>query len=83
MWWIDKDIIDGTNKEIHSWPSPEHTLENKANCVHRFRLLDDDDEIYFYGWSSNSSSFAPLDEWGVSYGCTSIEYMENDKWEVL
>lgn len=44
----------------------------------KFRLLDDDGNIYFYGYSDDSSDFDPLDYYGTSYGCTAIQY-KNDK----
>jgi len=75
-WLITEDIInDG-----------EYTGEvsgNKDKCKHKFRLLDDDEEIYFEGLSGNSSSFDPLDEFGSGFGCTDIQYFENGKWESL
>ena len=43
----------------------------------KFRLLDDDGEIYFYGYSSScddEAAFEPLDCYGEAYGCTAIEY---------
>ena len=40
----------------------------------KFRLLDDDGEIYAYGYSDNDSSFAPLDRYQPDYGCTEIQY---------
>lgn len=42
--------------------------------LYSFRLLDDDGEIYAYGKSTDDSSFAPLDRYMYSYGCTDIQY---------
>lgn len=42
--------------------------------LHKFRLLDDDGEVYAYGVGTNSSSFAPLDRFMPLYGCTEIQY---------
>ena len=45
----------------------------------KFRLLDDDGEIYFYGYSSScddEAAFEPLDCYGEAYGCTMIEYKD-------
>lgn len=49
----------------------------------RFRVLDDDGVVYFWGVCS-SYSFDPLD-FGEEYGCTSIEYKNavSGLWEVL
>ena len=55
----------------------------QGDVIHPFRLLDDDDIVYFEGRESDSSSFDPLDYFGVAFGCTSIEYLENGKWEAL
>lgn len=43
----------------------------------KFRLLDDDGEVYFYGYSTscdNEEAFDPLDFYGEAYGCTEIQY---------
>ena len=66
----------------------EGQYDNEASgdidkCVHKFRLLDDDGEVYFYGKSGNSSSFDPLDEFGGGFGCTDIQYLENGRYESL
>lgn len=57
-------------------------------CVHKFRCCDDDGDWYFMGLSTSNDdddAFAPLDEIGFAYGCTYIEYWNEDKkeWEVL
>lgn len=59
----------------------EYRNKNKNHQgMHKFRLLDDDGEIYFYGWSETNddeAAFLPLDYYGVAYGCTMIEYKNN------
>ena len=50
----------------------------------KFRLLDDDGEIYFYGYSStcdDEAAFEPLDYYGEAYGCTIIEYKNSETGE--
>ena len=50
----------------------------------KFRLLDDDGEIYFYGYSSScddEAAFEPLDYYGEAYGCTMIEYKDPETGE--
>lgn len=45
--------------------------------LYKFRLLDDDGEIYFYGYSSDcdtEDAFLPLEQYGIAYGCTEIQY---------
>lgn len=54
------------------------------NMVHEFRCLDDDNIPYFYGLSSDDSSFAPLNRVGLAYGCTTIQYKNKyGKFETL
>lgn len=60
----------------------------KKKCNKRFRVLDDDGEIYFWGYSTTNNderAFQPLDEIGIDYGCTIIEYYnsETKMWEEL
>lgn len=60
----------------------------KAKCNKRFRVLDDDGEIYFWGCATTNDderAFQPLDEVGADYGCTVIEYYnaETKEWEEL
>lgn len=60
--------------------------ENFGEFTHPFRLLDDDGVVYAYGCSrtdDDDDAFAPLD-WGAGWGCTSIEYQNEDgDWEML
>ena len=67
--------------KITKWT--KHVTDNKQDMVvcekpkdlnEKFRLLDDDGLIYAYGYSNNSSSFAPLDRYQGDYGCTEIQY---------
>lgn len=44
-----------------------------------FRMYDDDQELYFEGFSKVNNSFDPLDEFGNSAGCTEIHYLEKGK----
>lgn len=87
MWKITKDKIDNglsvgrTSADFNEakWVAAEKT---------KFRLLDDDGEIYFYGEydginGSESEAFAPLDEWGTAFGCTEMEYKKDGEWKTL
>jgi len=49
-------------------------VENLKELTNKFRLLDDDGNIYAYGLSKSDSSFAPLDAYMYVYGCTEIQY---------
>lgn len=76
--------------------SPNETAEEtKARferlvkkCKNRFRVCDDDGIWYFKGIATTNNderAFQPLEEVGMAYGCTYIEYWNNEKgkWEVL
>lgn len=57
-------------------------------CNKKFRCCDDDGEWYFKGVATTNDddrAFQPLDEVGAAYGCTYIEYWneETHEWEVL
>ena len=57
-------------------------------CNKKFRVCDDDGEWYFKGVATTNDderAFQPLDEIGVLYGCTYIEYWNDEfsEWEVL
>jgi hypothetical protein len=57
----------------------------------RFRLKDDDGEIYHYGEmrkcdlddKDEDMTFIPLDSFGNAFGCTTIEYEKDGKWEMM
>jgi len=55
----------------------EYTGRDVTGCSCRFRLLDDDGDVYAYGKASGET-FAPLNAYMSSYGCTEIQY-ENQK----
>lgn len=58
---------------------------NYTGDIYRFRLLDDDGIVYAYGISTDDSSFAPLDRYMYDYGCTEIQYrnQETGEYETL
>jgi len=61
--------------------------EPKKSEAVKFRMKDDDGEVYYHGLCDDSETedaFEPLDDFGMpNAGCTSIEYFENGKWSVL
>lgn len=78
---ITKDHICDGDLDNAKFGNMKALEEGKA--VHKFRLFDDDNEMYYEGLSTNSSSFDPLD-WAMEHdGCTDIKYLENGKWESL
>lgn len=58
---------------------------DKSEMKFKFRLLDDDNEVYCYGVCSVNDSFKPLTHYRNEYGLTSIQYKnkENGKYEFL
>ncbi|CVK21561.1 hypothetical protein [Sporomusa sphaeroides] len=86
MWKITKDkIFDTSMGERSAVGFSSQDYDGRA-LPYRFRMLDDDGEIYYYGLSSSDSSFAPLDSFGMpNAGCTMIEYynVKTKKWEIL
>lgn len=100
-WIITKDKIadktepEGTNLNAKGLTGPRTASDNdlkrlKAGEGIRFRMLDDDDEIYYYGrwleeddcteeyengfWGAEPE-FSPLDNFGrPNAGCTEIQY---------
>ena len=92
MWIITKDKLfeDGVEGEKSSVGvcSRDHLGEGKnPSEIHKFRMLNGDGEVYYYGYSSDNNTedaFAPLDDFGgPNDGCTEIQYYENGKWETL
>ena len=55
----------------------------------KFRMYDDDGELYFEGCLSkkldekSEDGFIPLDEFGILSGCTEIRYLFRTVWETL
>jgi len=100
-WIIDKDTIadtsapPATNLNAVGLTGPrdiaeEVTVRLKAGEGRRFRMKDDDGEVYYEGRiillddADPEAEFGPMDNFGApNAGCTSIEYFENGKWEYL
>ena len=76
-WTITKNIIDHAEPDCSVGRKPR-----PSECL-PFRLLDDDQEVYFEGSMTPTQSealFHPLDDFGIGYGCTEIQILENDQW---
>lgn len=80
--------ITATNADLTSrtgWTSVDYV--EGMDLPFRFRMLDDDRNVYYEGVSSDNDSddaFAPLDHLGTpDAGCVSIEYLSNGQWEEL
>jgi hypothetical protein len=69
-WIISKDVINtGESNGIHT-----NGWSKDVPVQYPFKMYDDDGELYFEGLSTNDSSFAPLDDFGIAFGCTAIHY---------
>ena len=80
-------VITKWCKAITDSGKDEYTHKLSDDMPFEFRCLDDDGIVYFYGCSrscDDEEAFAPLDQTGQEYGCTSIEYCnEKGEWEEL
>lgn len=91
---ITHDHLDGQaggligKVSMHATESVHAALTTAPETCRRFRLKDDDGQVYyegiFAGDHTSEDAFTPL-EWATDYaGCTSIEYLQdNGQWEVL
>ncbi len=80
---ITKDIIGDGDFDGKMFGDKEYLKAEKAK--HKFRIYDDDDELYYEGVSGNSSCDNPL-MWAMGNdGCTWMEYLneKTNKWETL
>lgn len=79
MWKIENDVYPdqqaapGTNLNAVGVCSRDWNESKLVNPV-KFRLLDDDGCVYYYGVMSEDACFDPLDDFGTpNAGCTCIE----------
>lgn len=87
-----EDVPEGTNanaKGITWRGSPgrgtltSEQIKNHPEAV-KFRMLDDDGEICYYGYILGDNYLAPLDDFGTpNAGCTSIEVYQYGKWQAV
>ncbi|MGH7239877.1 MAG: hypothetical protein ACREHG_07405 [Candidatus Saccharimonadales bacterium] len=95
-WRITRDHLAGAFADIYGpWNSTDEQIEvlrhpvKNADQLTRFRIYDDDDELYFSGYffgdSESEDGFGPLDDYGLpDAGATRIDYLrENGEWETL
>lgn len=92
MWVITKDYTSARKYRSTFIASSKKTesiplIEVGMKMPYKFRLYDDDGNLYYEGYSDDNSSekaFAPLDDYGMpNDGCTEIRYLENGKFETL
>lgn len=86
-WTITKDNIDGDAVGVVGPSTATLSIDEIKATGQRFRLLDDDGEIYYYGRAvldDDDDGFEPLDDFGTpNAGCTSIQYFEREAWQTL
>lgn len=68
-------------KSITDSGKDEYTHNHIENATQKFRMLDDDGVVYCYGEASNDVDFEPLDDLGEAYGCTDIQYKNQETGE--
>ena len=81
---ITKDLID--NGLMVGKVYGDYTIEELKENGIEFKLFDDDGECYFKGLSLATEDlfngeehlFAPLDQFGASYGCVDIHYKNRE-----
>jgi hypothetical protein len=78
-WIITKDLISNGEAEGTYGPRATPFDADTLSKGVRFRLRDDDGEVYyegrFVGDADSEDGFAPLDDFGgPGAGCTSIQY---------
>lgn len=81
--WIDDENPGHMTPLVRVFgDTPEAVMRRMG---HQFRLLDDDGNVYFHGRSGDDSSFEPLDYAGPRWGCTEIQYRneETGAWDSL
>lgn len=86
VWKITKDHIGAGDEEGTTNSSPDMLVEFADQLIHKFKLYDDDGELYYEGIATNQdseSAFEPLDWAMANDGCTEIKYLNKGKWETL
>lgn len=88
-WIIDKDLLaepdakPGTNANAVGLKGPRGYTGNGSELKCRFRMLDDDNEVYYEGrcdTDDDDNALRPLDDFGMpNAGCTTIQYWQTGK----
>jgi hypothetical protein len=84
MWKIDRDYISEKNEvsRVGAEGAEQYTVDEGEKI--RFRLLDDDGEVYYGGWLLDDKECINQES-ALSYGtydagCTTIEVKRNGEW---
>lgn len=75
QWKITKDNISMRGEKSDVGVHGPSTFKDDIEMPHKFRMLDDDGNIYYYGFCSEDGDFSPLDDFGMpNAGATEIQY---------
>ena len=84
-WIITEDLLnndDGTTGPIDILSEINIRLINGEG--REFRLLDDDNILYYRGRLIGGNGFEPLDDFGLpNAGCTTVQYKSGNTWKSL
>ena len=61
---------------------PKELKEKYKGKGFKFRMMDDDNNIYCYGYCTKIN-FIPIDMLGKAYGCVTIQYKEDGEYKTL
>lgn len=94
-WIIDRDLLfesEGDGRDETGTVGPSGFEGDPASFDIKFRMYDDDDELYYEGRMNQDAmddGFAegwgdPLDDFGTpNAGCTRLDYLEDGTWKTL
>ncbi len=76
--WEFEEVDETWFAASDKWADEMLSLPCKA-----FRLYGDDGNFYFQGLCTTfeSDPFAPMDEYGVDFGCTEVRYWNGENWK--
>lgn len=78
---IEGELIEVPEEGILS---QYYDVRQEPYMTEKFRLLDDDGNIYCEGIATPDEDFGPLDDYGMgALGCTEIQYRVDGKWRAL
>ena len=79
-WVITQDC--GVVNDCENATAEQIKLLAEKGFTEKFKMLDDDGELYYIGQAKPGADFEPLDDFGMpNAGCTEIQYM-NPKTEL-
>lgn len=86
-WIITKDLIEFGEDDGTMGPrtiSDETVKRLQAGEGKKFRMYDDDDELYYEGRVLGDDEFSPLDHFGMpNAGCTRIDIHNGKEYQTL